>query len=108
MSKKPIAEITSLDQLFSITKEKISTKEKNSYTYELAKGGVEKITRKVGEEAVEVVIAAFLNDKNNSKKTRSDLIGEVCDLYYHSLVLLAQQKIEFSEIIKELNKRNKK
>ena len=100
--------INNLDQLFLLIKEKINSQEKNSYTYELAKGGVEKITRKVGEEAVEVVIAAFLNDRHNNQKTREDLIGEVCDLFYHNLVLLAEQKIEFSEIIAELNKRNQK
>lgn len=96
------------DELFSVIKKKIAAKEKNSYTYELAKGGVEKITRKVGEEALEVIIAAFLNDKKSSKKTREELVGEVCDLFYHSLVLLASQKIELAEILQELNKRNQK
>ena len=96
------------DELFALIKKKISTKEKNSYTYELAKAGVEKITRKVGEEALEVVIAAFINDKKSSKKTREELVGEVCDLFYHSLVLLASQKIELDEVSAELSKRAKK
>ncbi len=97
-----------LEELFATIKAKIAAKEKNSYSYELAKAGVEKITRKVGEEALEVVIAAFINDRNSSKKTRQDLIGEVGDLFYHSLVLLASQKIEFEEVLKELAVRNKK
>lgn len=96
----------SLDELFSLIKNKIATKEKNSYTFEIAKGGAEKITRKVGEEAVEVVIAAFMNEQKNNKETRQDLIGEVSDLFYHTLVLLASQNIELDEILQELNKRN--
>lgn len=96
----------SLEDLFALIKKKIAAKEKNSYTYELAKGGAEKTTRKVGEEAVEVVVAAFMNEKKNNKKTRQDLIGEVSDLFYHTLVLLASQDIELKEIQSELHKRN--
>lgn len=98
----------SFADLFALVKKKIFTKEKNSYSYELAKGGVEKITRKIGEEALEVVIAAFIHDKKKSKKTREELVGEVCDLFYHSLVLLAERGIELDEILNELNKRNQK
>jgi len=96
-----------LEELAKLVESKIASREKNSYSYELAKKGVEKITRKIGEEALEVVIAAFIHEKQKTKKTRADLIGEVCDLFYHNLVLLASQKIEFSEILRELEKRNK-
>ncbi len=104
MSKNQIT----LEELFALVKKKIDSKEKGSYSYELAKTGIEKITRKIGEEALEVVIAAFINQKKPSKKTRDELIGEICDLFYHNLVLLAAEKIEFSEILAELTKRNKK
>jgi phosphoribosyl-ATP pyrophosphohydrolase/phosphoribosyl-AMP cyclohydrolase len=102
MSEKNIT----LEALFESIKKKIETKEEGSYTLELFNGGVDKIARKVGEEALEVVIASFLNEKNKSAQTHQDLIGEFCDSFYHSLVLMAQQKVEFSEIITELNKRN--
>jgi phosphoribosyl-ATP pyrophosphohydrolase len=95
-----------LEELFHSLKEKISAKDENSYTYQLAKAGLEKSARKVGEEAVEVIIAAFIHEKENNAKTRQDLINEICDLFYHSLVLSASQQIEFSEILEELNKRN--
>jgi phosphoribosyl-ATP pyrophosphohydrolase len=98
----------SLKELFESLQQKIKTEEKGSYTAELAKGGAEKITRKIGEEAIEVVVAAFLNEQKKTQKTHDDLVGEVCDLFYHTLVLLAAQKIEFSEILSELNKRNQK
>ena len=70
-----------LEELFATIKNKIETKDKNSYSYELAKKGVEKITRKIGEEALEVVVAAFINDKNPNAKNREELIGEICDLF---------------------------
>ncbi|MBM5782533.1 MAG: phosphoribosyl-ATP diphosphatase [Pelagibacterales bacterium] len=95
-----------LEDIFSLVKNKISSKEKGSYSYDLTKGGTEKITRKIGEEAVEVMIAAFLNEKQNNKKTKEDLIGEICDLFYHNFVLMASQNIDFNDILKELNKRN--
>jgi phosphoribosyl-ATP pyrophosphohydrolase len=97
-----------LEELFALIKNKISTQEKNSYSFELAKKGVEKITRKVGEEALEVVIAAFINDRNPNPKNKEELTGEICDLLYHTLVLMASQQIEFSEILAELTNRNNK
>jgi phosphoribosyl-ATP pyrophosphohydrolase len=98
----------SFDNLLELIKSKISSKDKNSYSYELVKNGVEKVSRKIGEEAVEVLIASFNHEKNPTKKTRQELIGEVCDLFYHNLVLLASQDIELAEILSELEKRNKK
>ena len=97
----------SLEELFAIVKNKINSQEKNSYSAKLAAEGLERITRKVGEEALEVVIAAFLNDKNSNEKNRQDLIGEVADLFFHTLILLAATDIGFEEIISELHRRNK-
>jgi phosphoribosyl-ATP pyrophosphohydrolase len=95
-----------LEELFKILKEKIDSKEEGSYTASLAAKGLERISRKVGEEAVEVVVASFMQKQEGSAKTREDLIGEICDLFYHILVLMAYQKIEFSEILEELTIRN--
>lgn len=95
-----------LESLFATIKSRLDEKDENSYSYELVKGGVEKIARKVGEEALEVVIAGFINEKNSSEKTKEELVGEICDLFYHSLVLMASQNIEFEDILKELDKRN--
>jgi phosphoribosyl-ATP pyrophosphohydrolase len=96
-----------LEALFQIIQNKILAKEIDSYTYSLAKEGIEKINRKIGEEAIEVILASFAYEKKTDEKTRADLIGEISDLFYHSLVLLATQKIEFSEILAELKRRNK-
>lgn len=98
----------SLEELYALVKTKIDSKEKNSYSAQLAAEGIEKITRKVGEEALEVVIAAFVNEKNPNQKNRDELIGEVGDLFYHTLVLLAATDISFEEILTKLNQRNQK
>ena len=96
------------EELSSLIKKKKSAKEKNSYTYSLLKEGVEKINRKVGEEALEVVIGSFIYHKNPTTKNRKELVGEFCDLFYHSLVLMAAQDVELKDIFEEFEKRNRK
>lgn len=71
-----------------------------SYTNYLFEKGIDKILKKVGEEAAETIIAA----KNNSKE---ELIYEASDLAYHMLVLLANQGVTIKDIESELQKRVK-
>ncbi|NLN81963.1 MAG: phosphoribosyl-ATP diphosphatase [Clostridiales bacterium] len=73
----------------------------NSYTKYLFDKGLDKILKKIGEETAEVVIAA----KNGVKQ---DTIGEIADLTYHVLVLMAQQGISPQEVADALNERHKK
>jgi len=70
-----------------------------SYTSSLFRKGLDKIAQKVGEEAVEVVIASKNEDKDL-------LLGEVADLTYHLLVLLREKNISFSEVLQVLEKRH--
>jgi len=79
---------------------------KKSYTAELHSGGVARIARKIGEESTEVIIASFINQQRDNQKSKQDLINEVCDLFYHTLVLLASSNITFDKILDELYKRN--
>jgi phosphoribosyl-ATP pyrophosphohydrolase len=95
-----------LETLFEELEKKSKTKDKNSYTSFLLEEGIEKINRKIGEEAIEVIIASFSFNKIKSQKKRQDLIGEICDLFYHLLVLMIKENINFQEIINELTKRN--
>ena len=97
-----------IEELYSIIENKINCQENSSYSYKLASEGIEKITRKIGEEAVEVIIAAFKKNQENSAKNKQDLVGEICDLIYHTLVLANVEKINFSEILSELERRNSK
>ena len=72
-----------------------------SYTAQLLSRGTNKVAQKVGEEGVEVVIAALA-------ETKDDFLGECADLFYHTLVLLKDQKVELSEVMEVLQKRHKK
>ncbi len=82
-----------------VKKRKIEMPE-NSYTTSLFKRGSDRIIQKVGEEAVETVIAA----KNRDKE---EIINETSDLIFHLLVMLADQEIELGEIISNLESRHK-
>jgi phosphoribosyl-AMP cyclohydrolase / phosphoribosyl-ATP pyrophosphohydrolase len=72
-----------------------------SYTTKLFRSGVDRILKKVGEEAGEVIIAA----KNHSK---GEIAWEVSDLLYHLLVLLEQEGVSLEEVAKELQGRSQK
>lgn len=70
----------------------------SSYVARLNAKGLEKIAQKLGEEAVEAVIAAMAGD-------RKGLVGEAADLLFHLLVLLDRQGIPLSEVLAELDRR---
>lgn len=74
---------------------------KDSYTNYLFNKGVDKICKKVGEESAEVIIAA----KNRSPE---ELRGEVADLCFHVMVLLAEQGMTPDEIYAEMERRRQK
>jgi len=72
--------------------------DEGSYTAKLLRGGVDRIGKKIGEEAAEVIIAA----KNASA---SELTYEMADLIYHSLVLLESQGVTPEDVWRELERR---
>ncbi len=86
-----------LKDLEQLIKQRKKEMPEGSYTSSLFKDGREKIYKKFGEEAVEVLVA----------QTRESLIYELGDLFYHLFVLLAYNEVDFDEIIKELAKRRK-
>ena len=96
-----------IEKLYEIIGKKIKNEDSDSYSYGLAKSNIEKITRKIGEESIEVVIAAFLNEQNPSKENKKDLTNEICDLIYHLLVLLVRENIKLEDLLKEFHNRNK-
>jgi phosphoribosyl-ATP pyrophosphohydrolase/phosphoribosyl-AMP cyclohydrolase len=71
-----------------------------SYTAKLFAGGVDRIGKKIGEEATEVVIAAKNAD-------RGELVWETADLLYHALVLLAERGVSLDDVGAELSRRAK-
>jgi len=70
----------------------------SSYVARLNAKGLHKIAQKLGEEAVETVIAALAGD-------RKDLIGEAADLLFHLLVLLGAKDIPLADVLDELDRR---
>ncbi len=70
-----------------------------SYTNSLFDAGLDEITKKVGEEAIEVIIAA--QHQGNER-----LISELADLTYHSMVLMAQMGVTPEDIAAELRRRH--
>ena len=89
-----------LNELFSIIKDRNINPKKGSYTNQMLEAGYQSIAQKVGEEAIEVIIAA-------GKQGRQRVIEESADLLYHLLVLLVDQEIELDEIESELSRRHK-
>jgi phosphoribosyl-ATP pyrophosphohydrolase len=69
-----------------------------SYVAKLSARGTAKIAQKLGEEAVEAVIAAMADD-------RDGLIGESADLLFHLLVLLADRGVALADVMAELDRR---
>jgi phosphoribosyl-AMP cyclohydrolase / phosphoribosyl-ATP pyrophosphohydrolase len=72
-----------------------------AYTTYLFEKGIDKILKKVGEEAAEVIIAAKNRDPEELK-------WESADLLYHLLVLLVEQGLPFTEVLKTLEERHNK
>ncbi len=72
--------------------------EEGSYTCYLFSQGIDKILKKVGEESTEMVIAA----KNGVKE---ETVGEICDLIYHTLVMMVNEGISIEDVEAELLKR---
>ena len=86
-------------ELYEIIESRRNSDESTSYTRKLFDRGLDRIIQKVGEESVEVVIAAK-NDEND------EFIGEVADLVYHLLVLLVAKDIKITDIERCLQERH--
>ena len=87
-----------LKKVFDIIKERAKTPQEGSYTNTLLNKGLDKILKKVGEEAAETIIAA----KNENKP---ELVGEIADLYYHLLVMMYVKGVTPEDVSAELDKR---
>lgn len=89
-----------LNELYQVIQDRRLHPVEGSYTNYLFDKGQDKILKKVGEEAVETIIAS----KNGSKK---EILYEMADLWYHCLVLLAYHRITPDELFEELYGRRK-
>ena len=89
-----------LDQLFELVASRRESAPPGSYTARLFAAGEDEIVKKVGEEAIEVVLA--VKGQGNQR-----VIEELSDLYYHSLVLLAARGLTLADIEAELERRHR-
>ncbi|WP_431027863.1 bifunctional phosphoribosyl-AMP cyclohydrolase/phosphoribosyl-ATP diphosphatase HisIE [Lysinibacillus sp. LZ02] len=88
-----------LPQLVEVIKQREIDMPEGAYTTYLFEKGIDKICKKVGEEATEVVIGAKNRDTEEVK-------WEAADLLYHLLVLLQEQKVDVYEVLEVLQKRH--
>lgn len=87
-----------LARLEAVIAARRSADPESSYVAKLNARGLPKIAQKLGEEAVEAVIAAMGDD-------RKGLVGEAADLLFHLLVLLDAKGIPLAEVLAELDRR---
>ena len=91
--------MTIFDQVMHTILERKEHPKEGSYTNYLFEKGIDKILKKVGEEATEIVIAAKNPDSDELKY-------EICDFLYHMMVLMAERDVNWKEITKELASRH--
>lgn len=98
ITKKDYKFLKELEELLYERKDEMPS---GSYTTSMFKKGIDKIAQKVGEEAVETVIAS----KNDDDK---EMINESADLIFHLMLLLSEKEIPLHKVIKRLRKRHDK
>ena len=89
-----------LDELFSTILGRQANPTPGSYTAKLLDAGEDEVLKKVGEEAMEVILAA--KGQGNER-----LVSEVADLFYHLLVLLAARGLTLTDVEAELVQRRR-
>jgi phosphoribosyl-ATP pyrophosphohydrolase/phosphoribosyl-AMP cyclohydrolase len=89
-----------VEALFAVIEERQRLRPEGSYVSKLLDAGVDRIAKKIGEEATEVVIAAKNGD-------HGEITWEVADLWFHSLVLLASSGLRPADIWRELDRRRR-
>ena len=84
--------------LYEVIENRKENPEEGSYTCYLFDKGLDKILKKGGEECAEMIIASKNEDKD-------ELIGEICDLVYHTMVLMVEKGVSVDEVAEILEKR---
>jgi len=84
-----------LEQLAATIEQRKGADPASSYVASLHHQGLNKILEKIGEEATEVIIAA---KDARGDEGRAELIGEVADLWFHSMVMLSHLDVDINEV----------
>jgi phosphoribosyl-ATP pyrophosphohydrolase len=87
-----------LDDLWEVIQERSSSENKDSYSKTMLEKDENTLARKMGEEAIETIVAAL-------GQSKSDVINESADLLFHWLLLLKKLDISPDDVYEELEKR---
>jgi phosphoribosyl-ATP pyrophosphohydrolase/phosphoribosyl-AMP cyclohydrolase len=93
------ADISFIGELETIVLARLNNPTENSYTAKLAAAGTKRIAQKVGEEGVELALAAISGN-------REEIIDEAADLVYHLTVLLAERNLSLADVAARLKARH--
>ena len=89
-----------LTTLEGVIQQRIATKPEGSYTAKLLAEGTRRIAQKVGEEGLELALAAVA-------QSNEDIVGEAADLLYHTMLLLQAKQLSLGQVVAELERRHK-
>jgi len=95
-----VSDTSFLETLENVIGERLAAGSDGSYTARLAAQGTIKVAQKVGEEAVELALAAAVQD-------RGRVTAEAADLVYHLLLLLAMREVSLADVVAELQGRHR-
>ena len=87
-----------IERLMTVLESRKGAEPEASYVASLYHKGLDSILKKIGEESTETIIAAKSGDKDQ-------IVYEIADLWFHCLVLLAQQIIDVRQVLDELDRR---
>lgn len=95
-----MSDVAFLEQLETVIRQRIATAPAGSYTAKLAAQGVLKVAQKVGEEGVELALAAAV-------QSDARVTSEAADLVYHLVLLLAMRGLTLADVVAELERRHR-
>ncbi len=94
-----LSDLQFISELEAIVRDRLANPTESSYTASLAAAGTRRIAQKIGEEAVEVSLAAVSGDSE-------DLLDEAADLVYHLIVLLQHKALTLGDVAQRLESRH--
>jgi phosphoribosyl-ATP pyrophosphohydrolase/phosphoribosyl-AMP cyclohydrolase len=95
-----MSETAFLEKLQGVIRQRLADAPEGSYTAKLASQGMLKVAQKLGEEGVELALAAAAQD-------RARVTAEAADLLYHLLLLLAMRELTLADVVAELERRHR-
>jgi phosphoribosyl-ATP pyrophosphohydrolase len=88
--------------VYRVIQERKANPSESSYTASLMRKGIDKILKKIGEEATEVVMAAKDADRGAD---RQRIVAEVADLWFHTMIALSYYGLSPADVVAELDRR---